>query len=105
VFKDLETRWNHQTTGKDRGAIRAPVVVRVFEHQHFVVRLLSWLNLRIDGAADDPKTPARVEANLNRLHDTVRFTGEEIDLEVVGDLEGREFAGGIVGGVGEAGER
>src|SRR5262249_42896856 len=79
------------------GPVAAPIAVGVFEDEHFIVRHLAGFELRINGAPDDPKASARVEANLNRLYYAVFFGGKQIDLETVGDLEGSEFGRGVVG--------
>ena len=87
----FESGRNHQAVGEHRRLVRASVVIRVFEDEHLVVGLLARLDLRIDRAADDPEPPTCIEADLNRLHHAVRFAGEEVDLEAVGELEGGKF--------------
>src|SRR5256885_12066906 len=42
------------------------------------------------------RSPPRVEANLDRFHDTVLFRGEEIDLKTIGHLERSQFGVGII---------
>ena len=52
--------------------------------------------MRIDGAADDPQPPARIEPALDGLDDAVRLGGEEVGLEAGRQFEGGQFGGGIV---------
>src|SRR5207248_8587192 len=107
AIAQFDAGWNHQVVGKDRGPVAPPVAIGVFQDEHLVVRRLSRFDLWIDRAADDPQSPTRVEANLDRFHDAVLFRGEEIHLEAVGDLEGGQFGGGIlrVGGEGRNAKR
>src|SRR5687767_3335889 len=68
VFDEFEASGNHQAVGEHRGFVCATIVIGVLENQDFVIRLVAWLNLRIDRAANDPESAARIEANLNWLH-------------------------------------
>ena len=54
VGDGFEAGGDHESLGKDGGLVRATVPVSVFQNKDFVLRILSGLNLGIDGASDDP---------------------------------------------------
>src|SRR5688572_12574551 len=96
VLDEFEASGNHQAVGEHRGFVCATVVIGVLENQDFVIRLLAWLNLRIDRAANDPESAARIEANLNWLHHAVGLGSEQVHFKAFRYLEGIEFSSRIV---------
>ena len=77
---------DEQAIGKNSGLVGLAVAVGVFEHQHLVVRLLAWGDLRIDLARGHPQASGRIEVDLNRLGQQ-RIGRVEIDLEPIGHDE------------------
>ena len=97
VAIQLDAGGNHQPAREDGGLVRRAIVVGVFEDDDFVIGHFAGLELRIDGAADDPEPAARVPAALDGLHDAVGLGGEKIDLEAGRDGERGEFRGRQIG--------
>ena len=75
-----------ETVGEDRGLIRLAVVIGVFEHKDFIVRLLARNGVRKRRHGDHPEAAAGVEAQLHRIAELGKLLlgGEEIHGVAVG---------------------
>ena len=93
VGDGFEAGGNHESLGKDGGLVRATVPVSVFQNKDFVLRVLSGLNLGIDGAPDHPQSAAGIKADLNGLDDPVGFGGKKTGRKSFGQSERCQFGG------------
>ena len=75
-----------ETVSEDRGLIRLAVVIGVFEHKDFIVRLLARNGVRKRRHGDHPEAAAGVEAQLHRIAELGKLFlgGEEIHGVAVG---------------------
>ena len=93
-----ERGWNVQIFSEDVALVCLPIVIRVFEHNDLIHRRLSRLNLRIGGAAYQPKPPLFIPIHLHRLPNH-RVRGEQVDLKALWNHKLRDLRLGI--GVGQ----
>ena len=96
AVEELDARRDQESVGEDGRLVRAAVAVGVLQNDDLVVRFLAGFQLGIDRAGRDIRPAAWIEPDLDRFRHAVEFGGEEVDLETVGDLEGRELRGRIV---------
>ena len=87
----LDAAGNHQAIGEHRGPIGPTVAVAILEDEDLVFRRLSGADLRIHGAAHDPKSTVGIEANLDGLHHALALRGKQGDIESRGDPERGTF--------------
>ena len=84
----LESHGDEEVFGEAVELVSASVAIGVFANEDVVTRAETGCDVRVGGNTDDPEPAAVVPAHLNRLHDTIGFAGEEVDLKTIGDLEG-----------------
>ena len=87
---DRDTRRDEQVVREDRRFVGYAVVVRVLQNRDRIAGILPRRNVRIDGAADNPQAAVVVPSHVDRLGDH-RVSGEKIDFEAVGHMEGFHF--------------
>ncbi len=84
---EREARRHVEVLGKDGELVRAAVAVGVLEDLDPVVARIAVEDLvRVVHRFDDPEPAPLVERHRDRLDD-VRFTGEQLDLELAGRLD------------------
>src|SRR5947207_2036012 len=87
AIAQFDSGGDHQAIREDRGLTATTLAGGIFENKDFIIRDLPRLNLRINGATDDPQPSASIESDLDRLDDPLLLRGEQIDLEPIGHLE------------------
>src|SRR5689334_4963221 len=65
----LNPRRNQQLVRKNRRLVGMSIIIRIFQDQDFIVRLLSWRDLRIDRRTRNPKPSLRIEIDLDWLRE------------------------------------
>ena len=85
---------DEQTLIKDGAFVGLAVVVGVLDDENPVSLTLTWLDVRIDGAAGDPQSALCIPCHLDGLGHHW-FGSKQVDLHAIGDLERGKFLGGI----------
>ena len=69
-----------QAVGEDGSFVGAAIAVGVGEDQQFVVRLLGWLELRIDRRHQHPQPASRIPGHADRVRHTICLVGIQVGL-------------------------
>ncbi len=62
-----DRRGDVEVLGENRGFVGLAVAIGIFENHDLILRLFTWLDMRISGAADDPKAALSIPVHLHWL--------------------------------------
>src|SRR5438045_9306232 len=92
AIAQLNPGGDHEAVREHRGFCAPSLASGIFQNQDFIVRSLTWLDLRINRAADDPEPPARIEPHLDWFNHAVLFRRKPFHFKPVCDAEGGNLA-------------